>query len=78
MRVRLKCECLEVQPKEGGGAEVYLAPVHDLDGENARFFAATPWGSINLGVLSPTAAAQFKEGQRYYVDFVPAITEPPK
>lgn len=46
--------------------------VHGNTPENERFFASTPSGTIELGVLNPEAAAQLELGKSYYIDFVPA------
>lgn len=49
-----------------------LQVVHGNTPENERFFASTPSGTIELGVLNPEAAAQLELGKSYYIDFVPA------
>lgn len=40
--------------------------------ENKEFFASTPTGSIELGVVRLEAAAAFELNKEYYVDFTPA------
>jgi len=55
-----------------GVKNIVLAPVIDGSEENKAFYAATPGGFINLGVVNQAAAAQFEVGQEFYVDFTPA------
>jgi len=38
--------------------------------ENDKFFAASPGGSISLGILNAEASAHFEPGAEYYVDFI--------
>lgn len=40
--------------------------------ENAIFGMATPCGSVQLSIANPDAAAFFKPGKKYYVDFTEA------
>lgn len=51
---------------------VKLYPVNsrDKNSENAKFFASTPSGSIELGTVK--LAAGFDLNKEYYVDFTPA------
>lgn len=51
---------------------VRLAPVTGNTPENAAFYAATPTGSIDLGVISADVGGQFAIGQEFFVDFTPA------
>lgn len=48
---------------------IKLHPVADMDGENAKFFAATPSGSIELAIVNASAAKDFDIGTAFYVDF---------
>lgn len=52
---------------------IRLQPVYD-DGnpENKAFYAATPSGSIELGVVTAEAGSHFELEQSYYVDFTKA------
>ncbi|MFA5937417.1 MAG: hypothetical protein WC822_06105 [Candidatus Paceibacterota bacterium] len=53
---------------------IVLQPVmKDGKGDNNLFFAATPSGKIELGVLNLDAAKNFELEKEYYVDFVPAV-----
>ena len=56
----------------GDVAQITLRPVIDGSEENKAFYAATPVGSIVLGVVNEAVAAQFEIGGEYYVDFTPA------
>lgn len=53
---------------------IKLSPVSSSDpnSENAKFWAATPSGQIELGTVNADAAKQFEIGKEYYVDFTPA------
>lgn len=51
---------------------VKLFPVSGTSEENKKFFASTPSGSIELGLVSLEAAKQFELNKTYYVDFEPA------
>ena len=53
-------------------ATVVLLPVYGGSAENDAFFAATPTGKIEFNAANLAAAAPFKEGQAFYVDFTPA------
>lgn len=60
-------------------ASIDLHPVTaggEANGENARFFHATPSGSINIGCVNPEASAQFEIGKEYYIDFTPVPATP--
>ena len=63
--------------KQGEVRTVQLFPVSG-DGENEKFWAATPSGSIELGCANLEAAKAFELGQEYYVDFTPAPKAEPK
>lgn len=67
MSVRAK---VRVDSVEDG--RVRMSPVVGGSPENDRFFDATPWGSIELGVVNQDALGQFEAGREYYVDFSPA------
>lgn len=54
---------------------VHLDPVsagNDPNHENAKFWAASPSGSIDLGCANLQAAEVFELGQEFYVDFTRA------
>lgn len=52
---------------------VRLVPVTSGSDENKAFYAATPSGQIELGVISADTAAKFPIGGEMYADFTPAI-----
>lgn len=54
------------------GATVTLQPVVSGSKENEEFFKYTPFGEIKIGTVNPVAAAQFKPGGSFFVDFTPA------
>lgn len=66
-RAKFKCTMNEK-------GQIALTTVYDPnpESENGRFFAATPSGSISLGVVNESAAELFEPGKEYYVDFSPA------
>lgn len=72
MTVRAKFQVQSITEQQGGLKTVQLHPVTSGSPENAEFFKWTPSGSIQLGVLNPAAAEQFKPGDVFYVDFTPA------
>lgn len=37
--------------------------------EAEKYFNATPFGEIRMGILNPSAFEQFEVGDRFYVDF---------
>lgn len=51
---------------------VVMTPVTGGNGENESFFASTPSGKIELGIINPDALEQFDLQKSYYVDFTPA------
>lgn len=73
MTVRAKFRVHNVKDMGATGSHVELHPVYSSDpaSENAKFYSATPWGSIQLGTVNPAAAAHFKVGAEFYVDFTP-------
>jgi hypothetical protein len=76
MSVRAKFRVHNIKDQGAGLAVIELHPVYSSDpqSENAKFFDATPWGSIQLGTVNAAAAEQFKAGGEFYVDFTPAET----
>lgn len=73
MTVRAKFRCMSITETEGGNKTVQLAAVTSGSEENKEFFKWTPSAQINLSTLNPAAAAQFKPGAEFYVDFTPAV-----
>jgi hypothetical protein len=54
---------------------ISLSPVYgngDPKHENSKFWAATPSGRLELGVINLAAAAIFVPGKEYYVDITPS------
>jgi hypothetical protein len=72
MTVRAKFKCTQITETEGGMKSVKLMPVSSGSDENKQFFKYTPAGMIDLSTVNPDAAAQFKPGVEYFVDFTPA------
>jgi hypothetical protein len=50
---------------------VRMSPVSSGSEENDAFYASTPTGMIELGLVSEAAGKQFEIGQCFYVDFTP-------
>ena len=44
-------------------------PGHEQDDENAKFWQATPAGSLSMSCILPDT---FEPGKEYYLDFTPA------
>ena len=51
---------------------IALRPCAATSEENKRFFASTPTGEIQLGIVNLEAARLFELNKEYYVDFTPA------
>lgn len=68
-RTRAKFLCHHA---EGGTVLLHTVYSEEIQSEDGRFTKATPWGEIKMGVDNPAAAIQFKEGKKYYVDFIEA------
>jgi hypothetical protein len=66
--VRAKFECTE---KDSAG-NVGFMTVYTGSTENEKFFRATPFGTIIMGILNEDAAKEFEVGKQYYVDFTEA------
>jgi hypothetical protein len=54
------------------GHSLTFEPVTTGSPENDQFFKWTPWGKVEIGTVNPEAAAGFKVGGEYYLDFTPA------
>lgn len=75
VRAKFKVQSITRQAGWGGAKEcnvVKLSPVSSGSEENKVFYASTPSGSIELGVLVPEVSSRFDIGQEFYVDFTPA------
>ena len=66
--VRAKFECTG---KSNAGS-VELMTVYTGSPENEKFFKATPFGQIQMGIVNDPALQEFEVGKQYYVDFSPA------
>lgn len=75
VRAKFECKSITLQQDWRDRSKklhtVRLEPVTSDSEENAKFWAATPGGAIELTCIDP-AAAQFELGKQYYVDFTPA------
>lgn len=70
VRAKFKCET-KGSEEEGNEGNLTLHAVVGGSEENEEFFRYTPFGMIQMGVLNPSAFAQFELGKEYYVDFIP-------
>lgn len=70
MSVRAKFK-VESITQTTNGHSVALTPVTGGSPENEQFFKWTPYGKIEMGVISAETAAKFQPGQQVYVDFTP-------
>lgn len=70
---RAKFKCTEIAKREGYPKGVtYAAKMQAVTSgspENESFFAATPWGTLELSTVRED---HFEVGKSYYVDFSPA------
>ena len=64
-------ETLHWDKSKGNLKTIKLSPVtsSNQDDENAKFYAATPSGHIELATVNANAAAEFELGKQYYVTF---------
>ena len=69
MHVRAKFR-VDSKTENASGYEVNLSAVYAGTEENDKYFNATPYGQITMGILNESAAAQFVPNQYYYVDFM--------
>jgi len=70
--VRAKFCLIAVTHALGGAKTLRFEPRYDMAiPEDQRFSKATPWGTIELHVDNPAAAAKFELGKSYYADFTP-------
>lgn len=77
MAVRAKFKVHSVMKSAGwnGQKEVHTVKLTAVSGssdENARFYAATPSGSIELTAVRQDIGELFPIGGEFYVDFMPA------
>jgi hypothetical protein len=75
VRAKFVVQSITRQKGWGGHAEVQtikLSPVSNGSEEDKKFFAATPSGSVELGVVNPDAGNYFELNQAYYLDFTKA------
>ena len=75
MSVRAKFKVSEITEHAYGNQlmkTIKLNPVYksdDPEGENSKFWAASPNGEIRLGTINMDAAAQFEINAEFYVTF---------
>lgn len=68
-KVRARFVVKSKEEQGENGCAVRLEPVVANTEENAKYFEATPYGSIELGILNESASEFFVEGSEVYVDF---------
>lgn len=66
VRAKFKVFKKETSPD---GSIITLKPVTGGSTENDNFYKYTPAGMISLATINPAAAAEFVEGDEFYVDF---------
>lgn len=76
MTTRAKMLCDHRAEVDQGAGEtgftIHLRPVTEADPDNESFYRYTPGGEVSLALVNPQAAAAFKVGSYYYVDFTEA------
>ena len=75
VRAEFKVSSITRSPGWNGQKEVQtikLSPVTSGSEENAKFYAATPGGNIELTTVNFDAAQHFDLGDEFYVDFTKA------
>lgn len=74
MRIRTKFRVNSVTHNVDG-TQVGLHVVTSGSPENDQYFKATPFGTINLGLLSHETGKAFVPGKDFYVDFTPVVED---
>jgi hypothetical protein len=71
MSVKAKFLCTLKQTNSAGETRVGFTAVYSSDpnSENARYWKATPAGSVDLQILNEAAAEQFEQGKEYFLEF---------
>lgn len=72
MNTRCKVICLSKTENHGGFYSLVFSPVTANSEENKTFYKWTPTGKFQFDTINPVAADNFKVGQEYYLDFIPA------
>lgn len=73
MSVRAKMVLTEVTDLQWGGKRLRFTAQYDTTiPEDQRFQKATPSASAEFHIDNPAALEQFRLGEAYYLDFVPA------
>lgn len=70
--VRAKFVVQSVKETKSGTEEVEMRPVMGGSEENEKFWEASPYGSLELGIDNEEAHGIFEPGDEFYVDFTPA------
>ena len=65
--VRCKFICDE-KLQTTNGYSVVMIPVTHGSTENENFFKWTPWGKLEIGVISDEVIKKFEVGKEYYLD----------
>lgn len=79
VRAKFKVQSYETSLDRGEELRtIKLTAVYDGSPENKAFFRWTPNGSIQIGVLNPSAWQQFQLGGEYYVDFLASADVAPE
>lgn len=73
VRAKFKVQSVTKQAGWGGHKELHtvrLQPVTSGSEENKSFYASTPSGQIEIGVVSKEIGEGFEIGKEFYVDFI--------
>lgn len=75
---RAKFVVTDVDRDEADGSARFIkleaVTAYDYDDpseENVKFFDATPYGELSMGVVNKPAAEPFEVGREFYLDFIP-------
>ncbi len=63
---------VEEKTQVSTGYRVKMLAVYAGTEENDKYFEATPYGSLEIGIFNEEAAKHFEVGKYYYLDFVHA------
>lgn len=75
MRCKFWCDSVVQHPDyDPPVATIVMRAVYGGSPENDAFFAATPSGTLELGVVRPESAASLVIGAEYYLDITPVAS----
>lgn len=76
MTVRAKFRCHFIQESSDGASRtVNLSAVTSGSTENESWSKCTPGGQLSMHISNPDAFSQFEQGNEYFIEVNPAVSE---